>query len=46
MYNDQDALSELLGTKSFIKLKKEYIPGLGDTADFAVVAGRHDAKDE
>lgn len=28
------------------QVKKEYIPGLGDTADFAVVAGRHDAKDE
>ena len=34
------------GTKSFIKLKKDYIPGLGDTADFAIVGGRHDAKDE
>lgn len=26
-------------TTSFIKLKKDYIPGLGDTADFAIVGG-------
>ncbi|KAH8800812.1 hypothetical protein F5884DRAFT_890523 [Xylogone sp. PMI_703] len=32
--------------KSFIKLKKDYIPGLGDTADFAIVGGRRDARDE
>jgi DNA ligase-4 len=31
---------------SFIKLKKDYIPGLGDTADFAIVGGRRNAKDE
>jgi DNA ligase 4 len=29
-----------------IKLKKDYIPGLGDTADFAIIGGRRDAKDE
>ena len=33
-------------TKPFIKLKKDYIPGLGDTADFAIVGGRRDARDE
>ena len=32
--------------KPFIKLKKDYIPGLGDTADFAIVGGRRDARDE
>jgi DNA ligase-4 len=31
--------------RSFIKLKKDYIPGLGDTADFAIVGGRRDAGD-
>lgn len=29
----------------WIKLKKDYIPGLGDTADFALIGGRYDAKD-
>jgi DNA ligase-4 len=33
-------------TKPFIKLKKDYIAGLGDTADFAIVGGRRDARDE
>ncbi|KAI4114287.1 MAG: hypothetical protein LQ345_004905 [Seirophora villosa] len=28
----------------WIKLKKDYIPGLGDTADFAVVGAGYDAK--
>lgn len=28
-----------------IKLKKDYIAGMGDTVDFAVVGGRYDAKD-
>ena len=28
--------------KAFIKLKKDYISGLGDTADFAIVGGCHD----
>ncbi|KAH8800779.1 hypothetical protein F5884DRAFT_713747 [Xylogone sp. PMI_703] len=34
------------GAKPFIKLKKDYIPGLGDTADFAIVGGRRNARDE
>lgn len=29
----------------WIKLKKDYIPGLGDTADFALIGARYDAKD-
>jgi DNA ligase 4 len=33
-------------TKPFIKLKKGYIPGLRDTADFVVVGGRRDVRDE
>ncbi|KAH6871139.1 hypothetical protein B0T10DRAFT_533639 [Thelonectria olida] len=33
------------GSRPFIKLKKDYIPGLGDTADFAIVGGRRDARD-
>ncbi|KAH8800850.1 hypothetical protein F5884DRAFT_838055 [Xylogone sp. PMI_703] len=32
--------------KPFIKLKKDYISGLGDAADFAIVGGRRDARDE
>ncbi|KEY71888.1 hypothetical protein S7711_09756 [Stachybotrys chartarum IBT 7711] len=31
--------------RSFIKLKKDYIPGLGDTADFVIVGGHWDAVD-
>jgi DNA ligase 4 len=31
---------------SFIKLKKDYILGLGDTADFAIVGGHRNTKDE
>ncbi|KAI9758443.1 MAG: vacuolar protein sorting-associated protein 1 [Chaenotheca gracillima] len=31
-------------TKSWIKLKKDYIKGLGDTADFAVVGAGFDAR--
>jgi hypothetical protein len=34
------------GTHQHIKLKKDYITGLGDTADFAIVGGRRDARDE
>jgi DNA ligase 4 len=34
------------GTKSFIKLKKDHIAGLGDTANFAIIGGRRDARDE
>jgi len=33
-------------TKPFIKLKKDYITGLGDTADFIIVGGRRDVRDE
>ncbi|KFA77702.1 hypothetical protein S40288_10262 [Stachybotrys chartarum IBT 40288] len=33
-------------SRPFIKLKKDYIPGLSDTADFAIVRGRHDTRDE
>lgn len=29
----------------WIKLKKDYIPGLGDTADFSLVGARYDPKD-
>ncbi|KAK2763166.1 hypothetical protein FQN54_009802 [Arachnomyces sp. PD_36] len=29
----------------WIKLKKDYIPGLGDPADFAIIGARYDAKD-
>ena len=31
------------GTQRHIKLKKDYIPGLGDSADLAVVGGRYEA---
>ncbi|KAJ4176423.1 hypothetical protein NW767_015447 [Fusarium falciforme] len=34
------------GSRPFIKLKKDYIPGLGDTADFTIIGGRRDAEDE
>ncbi|RAO68619.1 uncharacterized protein BHQ10_004631 [Talaromyces amestolkiae] len=33
------------GFSRWIKLKKDYIPGLGDTADFALIGARYDAKD-
>jgi DNA ligase 4 len=36
----------LNGAKAFIKLKKDYIVGLGDTADFAIVSRHHNARDE
>ncbi|KAE8348764.1 hypothetical protein BDV28DRAFT_164085 [Aspergillus coremiiformis] len=29
----------------WIKLKKDYIPGLGDTVDLAIVGGRYDSRD-
>src|SRR6266536_1822242 len=32
------------GIKSFIKLKKDYIAGRGDTADFAIISGRRDTR--
>jgi len=34
------------GTNRFIKLKKDYIIGLGDTADFVIINERRDTKDE
>ncbi|KAF2185424.1 hypothetical protein K469DRAFT_687787 [Zopfia rhizophila CBS 207.26] len=34
------------GNNKFIKLKKDYIKGLGDTVDFAIVGGRRDPIDE
>jgi DNA ligase 4 len=40
-----DPFFSLDGTR-FIKLKKDYIAGLGDTADLAIVGGRRDATDE
>jgi DNA ligase-4 len=33
------------GFSRWIKLKKDYIPGLGDTADFSLIGARYDAKD-
>ncbi|KAJ2972056.1 hypothetical protein NQ176_g7377 [Zarea fungicola] len=33
------------GDRASIKLKKDYIPGLGDTADFALLGGRHDVRE-
>jgi DNA ligase-4 len=41
-----DPYFSLNSAKAFIKLKKDYIPGLGDTADFAIVGGHRDARDE
>jgi len=43
-YNDPYFLFNRI--KSFIKLKKDYIAGLGDTADFAIISGRRNARDE
>jgi ATP dependent DNA ligase domain len=40
-----DPFFSLDGTR-FIKLKKDYIAGLGDTADLAIVGGRRDVTDE
>jgi DNA ligase-4 len=42
-YNNPYLLSE--EDRSFIKLKKDYILGLGNTADFIIVRGRWDAED-
>ena len=32
--------------KLFIKLKKDYIAGLGDAVDFIIISGRRDTRDE
>jgi len=34
------------GNNRFIKLKKDYIWGLGDTVDFAIIGGRRDLIDK
>jgi DNA ligase 4 len=34
------------GTKLFIKLKKDHIAGLKNTANFTIIGGRRDARDE
>lgn len=34
------------GSRPFIKLKKDYILGFSDTADFAIIRGRRDAEDK
>jgi hypothetical protein len=34
------------GIKSFIKLKKDHITGLRNIANFAIIGGRRDIRDE
>lgn len=41
-----DPYFSLAGSPQSIKLKRDYITGLGDVADLAIVGGRRDAKDE
>lgn len=41
-----DPYFTLNSTKAFIKLKKDYILGLGDTADFVIVSRHCNTKDE
>lgn len=41
-----DPYFSLDSAKAFIKLKKDYIAGLGDTANFTIVGGHRDAKYE
>ncbi|KAH7141584.1 hypothetical protein B0J13DRAFT_637368 [Dactylonectria estremocensis] len=41
-----DAYFSFNRSRPFIKLKKDYIPGLGDTVDFVIIGGRCDAGDE
>lgn len=41
-----DPYFSLNSAKAFIRLGGDYIEGLGDTADFAIVGGHRDEKDE
>ena len=42
----QDPCLSVTSAKVFLKLKKDYIAGLGNTADFAIVGRHRDARDE
>ena len=42
----EDPVFSLHGGNQHTKVKKDYVPGLGDTADFAIIGGRRKAKDE
>ncbi len=41
-----DSYFLFIGAKLFIKLKKNYIIGLGDITDFAIISGRCDTRDK
>jgi DNA ligase-4 len=41
-----DPYFSLYNARAFIKLKKDYILGLGDIADFSIVGGHRDARDK
>jgi hypothetical protein len=41
-----DPYFSLNNAKAFKKLKKDYILGLGDIANFAIIGRHHDVKDE
>ncbi|KAH7115401.1 ATP dependent DNA ligase domain protein [Dactylonectria estremocensis] len=41
-----ETFARAITQRPFIKLKKDCIPGLGDTADFVIIGGRRDAGDE
>ena len=43
-YVIKPANSPYLGNHNWIKLKKDYIPGLGDTLDFCIVGAGFDSK--